>query len=386
MTRGVSHSGYALFATPLGACAVAWGEGGLRRIWLPEKNGDADSLRRRVVLEGGGLVERRPPPSVKMAIRRLADAVVGKPVRFDGIDVDYGKATDFQRAIYEALKATGPGETLSYGELAARAGRPGAARAVGQAMAKNPLPIVVPCHRVLGAGGAIGGFSSPGGTLTKAKLLAREGVTPSKGRPLPYETADAIRRLRRDRELAVLIDRVGPFTLRLQPRTSTFASLARAIIYQQLSGKAAATIHRRVAALFPHRRALHPEDIATAKDAKLRAAGLSRPKLAALRDLTARTLAGEIPSRRALDRMGDEDIVASLTAVRGIGVWTVEMLLMFQLGRPDVLPVGDLGIQNGFARAFGGERPSPETVRERGARWAPYRSAASWYLWRATEL
>src|SRR5690606_4643194 len=139
-------------------------------------------------------------------------------------------------------------------------------------------------------------------------------------------------RLRRDRELASLVDRVGPFTLTLQPRTSTFASLARAIVYQQLSGKAAATIHGRLTSLFPKRRALRPEDVAAASDDALRGAGLSRPKLAALRDLSARTLAGEVPSRAALERMSDEAIVEALTPVRGIGRWTVEMLLVFQLG------------------------------------------------------
>src|SRR5690606_32768312 len=151
------------------------------------------------------------------------EAAGGRRVRFDDLPLDYGGASEFQRAVYEALKSTAPGETLSYGELAARAGRPGAARAVGRAMATNPLPIVVPCHRVLGAGGAIGGFSSPGGTATKAQLLAREGVIAAKGRPLPYDRGEALRRLRRDRELASLIDRVGPFTLTLQARTSTFA-------------------------------------------------------------------------------------------------------------------------------------------------------------------
>lgn len=381
----MNETGYTLFPTPLGICAVAWGGAKLRRVWLPEKNGDPETLRKRIAAERDDLPEREPPLPIRKAIARLTDAVAGKQAPLDELALDYGRATPFQRAVYEALRTTKPGETLSYGELAARAGRPGAARAVGRAMATNPLPIVVPCHRVLGAGGAIGGFSSPGGTHTKAQLLAREGVITA-ARSLPYDRDEAVAQLRRDRRLASLIDRVGPFTLKLQPRTTTFASLARAIVYQQLSGKAAATIHRRITELFPNRRALQPGDVAAASDDALRAAGLSRPKLAALRDLTVRTLAGEIPSRAALDKMSDEAIVAALTPVRGIGRWSVEMLLIFQLGRPDVLPVADLGIQNGFARAFGGDRPSPDTVGTRGRRWAPFRSVASWYLWRANEL
>jgi methylated-DNA-[protein]-cysteine S-methyltransferase len=228
----MSRAGFTVFDTSLGACAVAWGEAGLRRVWLPETDGNAEALRRRIARENAVLVERAPPAPLRAVVRRIAAATAGERVRFDDLAVDYGAATDFQRAVYDALKDTAPGETLSYGELAARAGRPGAARAVGRAMATNPLPIVVPCHRVLGAGGAIGGFSSPGGTRTKAQLLAREGVIVEKGRPLPYDRDEAVRALRRDRALGALMDRVGPFSMALQPRTSTFASLARAIVYR----------------------------------------------------------------------------------------------------------------------------------------------------------
>lgn len=382
-----NRSGYTLFETALGTCGLAWGERGLARIWLPEKSGDREPLRQRIAREQQALVETRPPPEVRRALNALRAAVAGKPVALDALALDYGDATSFQRAIYDALKRTAPGETLSYGELAARAGRPGAARAVGQAMAKNPLPIVVPCHRVLGAGGAIGGFTSPGGTHTKAELLAREGVIVApKRRALPYDVDAALARLRRDRDLCRLIDRVGPFTLRLSPRTTTFAALARAIVHQQLSGKAAATIHGRLAALFPKRRALHPADVASAPDEVLRTAGLSRPKVAAMRDLAARTLAGEVPSRSRLERMDDEAIVEALTRVRGIGRWTVEMLLIFQLGRPDVFPIDDFGIRRGFALACGlKEMPRPRELLAHGEKWRPYRTAASWYLWREAD-
>ncbi|MFN8643526.1 MAG: DNA-3-methyladenine glycosylase, partial [Candidatus Binatia bacterium] len=190
-----------------------------------------------------------------------------------------------------------------------------------------------------------------------------------------------------DPALARLIDAVGPFRMGLKRTPSLFAALAEAIVYQQLSGKAAATIYGRVCALFP--RAAHgltAAQLARASDAQLRGAGLSRPKLLALRDLARRELAGEIPTLAEARAMDDEALVERLTAVRGIGRWTVEMLLMFRFGRPDVLPVDDYGIRKGFAVALRRKvLPEPAEIARRGARWKPYRTVASWYLWRALE-
>jgi 3-methyladenine DNA glycosylase/8-oxoguanine DNA glycosylase len=155
---------------------------------------------------------------------------------------------------------------------------------------------------------------------------------------------------------------------------------------QQLSGKAAATILGRVLALYSPRRFPRPRDILATPPERLRAAGLSAAKVAAVRDLAARTLDGTVPSMARVRRMADEEIVERLTAVRGVGRWTVEMLLMFRLGRPDVLPLGDLGVRNGFARTFGRRVLSdPRVLSRRGERWRPYRSVASWYLWRALD-
>jgi len=189
-----------------------------------------------------------------------------------------------------------------------------------------------------------------------------------------------------DAGLAALIERVGPFRMRLKATASLFGALAEAIVYQQLSGKAAATIHGRVCALFPRSRPT-PELLLRAPDATLRGAGLSRNKLLSLRDLAARTEAGELPTLPQARRLPDAELIERLTEVRGIGRWTVEMLLMFRLGRPDVLPVDDYGIRKGFAVAFR-KRALPDRAQldKRGARWRPYRTVASWYLWRATEL
>lgn len=187
--------------------------------------------------------------------------------------------------------------------------------------------------------------------------------------------------------LGELIAEVGALRLGRDRSRSVFASLTSAIVHQQLNGVAAASILARVEALAPPRRVLSPEDVTSASDATLRAAGLSRSKIAALRDLAAKTVDGTVPGWAALERMDDEAIVDRLTQVRGVGRWTVEMLLIFRMGRPDVLPVDDYGIRKAVARVFGLRAlPAPAEVLARGERWRPYRSIASWYLWRALEL
>jgi DNA-3-methyladenine glycosylase II len=190
-----------------------------------------------------------------------------------------------------------------------------------------------------------------------------------------------------DPVMGELIARVGTFTMRPQPTRSLFQVLVRSIVYQQLTGKAAATILGRVIRLFAPKRFPTPRDLLEISPERLRAAGLSTAKTAALRDLAARALDGTVPSLPRVRRMSDEEIVEHLTAVRGIGRWTVEMLLIFKLGRPDVLPLGDLGVRKGFALTLGKRKlPEPSAMSRRGERWRPYRSVASWYLWRALEL
>jgi 3-methyladenine DNA glycosylase/8-oxoguanine DNA glycosylase len=163
--------------------------------------------------------------------------------------------------------------------------------------------------------------------------------------------------------------------------------LLRSIVYQQLSGKAAATILDRVNQIFAPRAAPTPRGLLEISPERLRAAGLSAAKTLAVRDLAERTLDGTVPSLARIRRMGDEQIVERLIAVRGIGRWTVEMLLLFRLGRPDILPLSDLGVRKGFGLTFHrGRLPATRTMIRRGERWRPYRSVASWYLWRALEL
>src|SRR5437762_3868591 len=186
--------------------------------------------------------------------------------------------------------------------------------------------------------------------------------------------------------MAELIARSRRYNITPALSIRPFDALAESIAYQQLSGKAAATIFGRVRALYPKRKWLDPDQILATPDETFRAAGLSRSKTAALKDLAAKTIEGNVPSGRALVRMRDEEIIARLTAVRGIGRWTVEMLLLFDLGRPDVWPVDDYGVRKGFAKTFDRKKlPTPKQLMKFGEKWRPYRSAAAWYFWRALD-
>ena len=186
--------------------------------------------------------------------------------------------------------------------------------------------------------------------------------------------------------MAELIARSRRYNITPAVTIRPFDALAESIAYQQLSGKAAATIFGRVRALYPKRKWLDPEQLLATPDETLRAAGLSRAKTAALKDLAAKTIDGTVPAGRALIRMSDDEIVTRLTAVRGIGRWTVEMLLLFDLGRPDVWPVDDYGVRKGFAKTFGRRKlPTPKQLMKFGEKWRPYRSVAAWYFWRALD-
>ena len=230
-------------------------------------------------------------------------------------------------------------------------------------------------------------------------------------RPPRYDSALALRELSAaDPKLGRLIQRAGPFTLRIASAQSPFEALVESIVYQQLHGKAAATIHRRLLESFTQspgapfvtassaRVGTHPtpQQILDCPNTQLRAAGLSANKALALRDLAAKTLDGTVPTLARIRRMPDAAIIEHLTQVRGIGVWTVHMMLIFRLGRPDVLPTSDYGVRKGFALTFGKLKPTDKVtpmdlptaaeMEKRAKKWIPWRSVASWYLWRACDL
>jgi DNA-3-methyladenine glycosylase II len=186
--------------------------------------------------------------------------------------------------------------------------------------------------------------------------------------------------------MSVLIDRIGP--PKLSPRRlPPFQALTRAIIYQQLSGKAAGTILERFLGLFGDHTFPAPADVLRASPERLRSAGLSRPKAGYILGLAQKALDDFVPTLDECDRMTDSEIIERLTCIKGVGLWTAEMLLIFNLGRPDVLPVRDLGVRKGFQFAYRKRKlPEPEQLARYGARWAPHRTAAAWYLWRAADF
>lgn len=400
----MSSLGYTVFDTAIGPCGIAWSDGGIVGVQLPEI--PPAETRARLARRFPAAQEIPPPEPVRHAIDGVRALLDGEPADLTGVKLDFAAVPQDYLRIYEVARAIPPGKTLTYGEVAAKLGAPGAARLVGQAMGANPCPIIMPCHRVLAAGGDTGGFSAPGGVATKLQLLTIEGAAEARGpfgtapadtapglfdlpmaRPLfdPQEATAFLRRA--DPALARLVDRVGPLRLQLDHSSSLFAALAEAIVYQQLTAKAAATIYGRVKALFP--RSLEgptPEQLLLVPDEALRGAGLSQAKLLALRDLARRATAGEIPSLAELPGMTDEAIVERLVTVRGIGRWTAEMLLIFRLGRGDVLPADDYGLRKGYALTFDCAVPIARDLAAAGAAWRPFRTAASWYLWRALEL
>jgi DNA-3-methyladenine glycosylase II len=190
----------------------------------------------------------------------------------------------------------------------------------------------------------------------------------------------------RDERLRRLIDELRPFELRVDEAPSPYEALLRSIVYQSISGKAAATIFARVKALGGDGHAPTPEQMLALRKPALRKAGLSGAKVLAMKDLARKTVAGVVPTLDEAHVLSDEELVERLVSVRGIGVWSVEMFLIFRLGRPDVLPIHDLGVRKGWSVAYGKKHmPTPKELLAFGERWRPYRTVASWYMWRAFE-
>lgn len=204
---------------------------------------------------------------------------------------------------------------------------------------------------------------------------------------LKYDPAAALAHLHtQDASISKLIKQVGPFQLKPHRTNNLFEALLRSIVYQQLHGKAASTILARVlTVLAPHGGAT-PAALSSVTDEALRSAGLSRAKLAAARDLAAKCDAGTVPTWREAKSLDDDELITRLTLVRGIGPWTVQMLLIFHLGRPDVLPTGDFAIRLAFKKLYRKRHdPAPETMIKHARCWQPYRSVACWYLWRSLD-
>jgi methylated-DNA-[protein]-cysteine S-methyltransferase len=367
-----------IFTTALGSCGIAWRDDRVCAIQLPGRHETEvrEELSRRI---HGELREVATPRGAHAKlVTRVQRHLDGTPDPFTDVELDLDGASEFSRQVYAEARRIPPGRTSTYGELADRCGQPGAARAVGRAMSHNPVPLVVPCHRVLAGDGELRGFSAPGGVQTKLRMLTVEGADQARlALPGPRVLC------RSDPTLGAVIRRVGPYTLDEVPSTDPFTALTQSIVHQQVSMAAGRTIYGRLRDVLGGR--VTPRRVAATTPDDLRSAGLSRQKSSYIVDLASRTLDGSLPLKR-LERMDDERVVEVLTAVKGLGRWSAEMYLIFHLRRLDVLPVGDLGLRRGVARAYGlGENPAPDRIREIAAAWIPYRSIATWYLWRAQD-
>ncbi len=204
---------------------------------------------------------------------------------------------------------------------------------------------------------------------------------------LAFDLTEAVRHLcERDEQLKRLVAEMEAFEIDVADAQSPYEVLLESIAYQSISGKAAATIFARIKALGDNGRPPTPEEMLKIPTAKLRKAGLSGAKAAAMKDLARKTLEGIVPTHEEALKLPDEELVERLVSVRGIGAWTVEMFLIFRLGRPDVLPIHDLGVKKGWSVAYGKKHmPTPNELLKFGERWRPYRTVASWYMWRAFE-
>lgn len=368
---GVAPDPALLFDTAIGTCAVQWSATGISGACLPRRS--PAELRGRLPQ-----ARERAPAAVRRVVRRIQRHLEGCPQDFGDVELDLGGATPFACAVYAAARTVAPGRLTTYGDLAGLVGRPGASRAVGRAMAHNRIPLIVPCHRVVSAGGELGGFSAHGGSTTKLRLLVLEGADLG-----PIARAGVATLRRRDPRLAAVIRRTAPYPLAERRLPDPFAALIRTITHQQVSMAAGNTIYTRL------RRAVGGRVTAAAvlrtPDASLRGAGLSGQKVSYVQDLARRSADGSLRLDR-LAQQDDEQVVAALTRVRGIGRWSAEMFLMFRLGRLDVLPVGDLGLQKGAQQVYGLRRlPGSAELERIGEGWRPFRSIGTWYMWRAVE-
>jgi methylated-DNA-[protein]-cysteine S-methyltransferase len=274
---------------------------------------------------------------------------------------------------------------VTYGVLAKEINRPMASRAVGQALGRNPIPLIIPCHRILASGKKSGGFSAYGGVTTKARLLAIEGVT--LGKPATIRSKKDLLRAasllkKQDPRLADCLGR--PIEFRLRPGHSPYATLIEAVVHQQFSPKAASTILGRVMDLYPEQKIPDPAKLLKTRDELLRKAGLSKAKIKAIKDIAAKTLNGTVPSSKEILTLGNEEIIKRLTSICGVGFWTVEMMLIFNLGRADVFPAGDYALRKSLSQVFRlKEVPTERQAVALGESWRPYRTVASLYLWNA---
>lgn len=383
---------HTLFKTASGYCAIIFRHKKVCGLFLAEQN--KTELKRCIAHKFPEATNTANKSYSQKPVEKIIQYFAGQQPSLTNIRLDLSGCPPFHQKVYEVLQKTQPGTTISYKSLADLCDKPKAARAVGQAMAANPIPLLVPCHRVVKANGELGSFSAGTGIKLKAKMLKLEGVSlvnSEKALALPptlkgVDLSLAAQTLaRQDPDFKPIVKLFPMPGLKVDEISSAFQALLESIVYQQLTGKAAATIYGRLASLFSGN--ITPMDIIRASDDELRSAGLSGAKVLAMRDLAQYTAQNRLPTLEQLERMPNEEIIARLSRLRGIGRWTIEMILIFKLGRADIMARNDYGLQKGLAILRGTDKlPTPKELMCQSHKWKPFCSIASWYLWRAAEL
>lgn len=371
--------GWSVFSTNVGPVGMAWTPRGVCRLILGLADAPATASEMKDACPDLSEV-KRVPPEVAVTRDRVKGLFRGKADDLLDIPVDLSGSSEFSRKVLRSLRRVKPGSAVTYGQLAAKAGKPGAARAIGRIMGANPVPVIVPCHRCMGADGSLTGFSTAGGTALKARLLFIEGYERDP------EHARGIRHLQKtDPKMRRVIAKVGPYLALPDKPRPAYETLVTAIVHQQLSVKAGQTIAGRVRDLVPGPNYPTPAEMLALKPEALRACGLSNAKVGFVRDLAAHVHDGRL-KLAALKKMSDDAVVEELIKVKGIGVWSAHMHMIFHLDRLDVLPVGDLGLRMAAAKLYGLEEyATPAQLTEIAEPWRPYRSIGSYYLWRGLD-
>ena len=378
---------FSFYESVLGKCALVWGGEGVLRNFLPFES--PSETQNEVLHEFAEAVETGLNKEMQKVVSKLRLAISGAKVDFNDVLINKSNWSPFNKKIYEYTQSIPTGSTTTYGFLADAIGHPNAFRAVGTALGKNPLPIIIPCHRVLGRDGSLRGFSASNGIITKQILLRLEGceVQPPFIGYDPLESSDFL--AKSDPRLAKLIKLVGPPCINIPRKVQIFEPLSRAIISQQISVKAAQSISRKLTEEFGKKNGnLDIERIFKARHEKLKACGLSENKALYLKELAKHARDKQLPSGEELKCMSNSEVVDSLTKLKGVGKWTAEMILIFQFGRADVLAVDDLALRKGHGILLGkkNHESSREQLETYAKRWRPYRSAGCWYLWRLNKI
>jgi 3-methyladenine DNA glycosylase/8-oxoguanine DNA glycosylase len=379
---------YTVFSTNLGWMTIAWSESeagiAIASVALPLLQRERVTKNILCHFPQAQLKKSKLPADVSKLILQVRKHLKGELQSFSDISLDLREIPALHQEIYQQAQKIRPGQSLTNLEFARRWGRKSAGQLVQEAMAQNRFAILVPCHRVL-APPIRKTLSFSVADKLKRRIFQLEADAVREAWGFPLDEAMTVLR-KSDRRLQKLFRDVGDFTLIPDGRQSPFEALLRSIVYQQLNGRAAGTILSRVQAIYGGRYPTPDQIIETASE-KLRAAGLSQNKMLAIRDLAQKANEGVVPTLRQMRKLSDDEIVERLTSVRGIGRWTVEMLLIFRLGRKDVLPVDDFALRKSIGQLYQlKEMPKPKEFIEIGNKWRPYRTLVSWYLWRALDL